>query len=417
MIGLATNKNVEGMKRILVLLACLLCAVSLHAQSQRMWVSLEADSASLVRNWTDHYVVYGQKEDGRGYFALVDKGSNMVYYADSIGTYRVTDFVVDADSVFFVGVFPDGGGVVGHFDINGLFFSGQPVSFSTPDPLSLALGLEAQSSMGFFRDFDHIVTFNDRDGVRHMVFVGSLRTSTRYTEFHSVVDTTRYLFDWTPRSAILKAASRFRENEWFDDVMLDGDVVVVGGRMKPVEDSLVRLMYRFLPCRNFSLNIPSRFEHKYGFHAQPMVLQKAGAADVSFFSVFRSKDAAGNTIVHSLGYEGVYNNQLVCFRRSHKQIAPDSSFVKGTAFVTGNSTLCVLLGAGVDNAPYPGADPAQKQAEYDAAVNGSSADLSRPRTKMSPEEAPLVSSQYSVTNKEKSPTVSHTKYVVQCSGK
>lgn len=416
MIGLATNKNVEGMKRILVLLACLLCVVSLHAQSQRMWVSLEADSASLVRNWTDHYVVYGQKEDGRGYFALVDKGSNMVYYADSIGTYRVTDFVVDADSVFFVGVYPDGG-VVGHFDINGLFFSGQPVSFSTPDPLSLALGLEAQSSMGFFRDFDHIVTFKDRDGVRHMVFVGSLRTSTRYTEFHSVVDTTRYLFDWTPRSAVLKAASRFRENEWFDDVMLDGDVVVVGGRMKPVEDSLVRLMYRFLPCRNFSLNIPSRFEHKYGFHAQPMVLQKAGAADVSFFSVFRSKDAAGNTIVHSLGYEGVYNNQLVYFRRSHKQIAPDSSFVKGAAFVTGNSTLCVLLGSGADNAPYPGADPAQRQAEYDAAVNGSSADLSRPRTKMSPEEAPLVSSQYSVTNKEKSPTVSHTKYVVQCSGK
>lgn len=77
-------------------------------------------------------------------------------------TYKITDFVIDNDSVFFCGISNSTNGFFGFFSINTFFSTGiYFVESGTPN-----------TTMGNVSSLSHLVTYSDEIGKRHMVAVG-----------------------------------------------------------------------------------------------------------------------------------------------------------------------------------------------------------------------------------------------------
>ena len=79
---------------------------------------------SLIRTWnTDYSIGYSDYGGGQGYFFLENIANRYMYVAPLRGDVMVNDFCVYNDSVYFCGTNTSTNvGVVGHFDINSVFY-------------------------------------------------------------------------------------------------------------------------------------------------------------------------------------------------------------------------------------------------------------------------------------------------------
>ncbi len=233
-------------------------AVNATAQSSDWTIatttSLVGDN-SIIREWDTNCIIYTDESTTSGKFSLISESyypTQNIKHVPLRFRYKVRDFVILGDTVFFVGNY-NSRGFWGYFNINTVFGNGDSIRYYLTDREEVLIG-ENGTVGGYceYLDFDEIQVVPG-SGPTQLLFVGD-RRETFGSEFNPQPRThTPCLIHVTIGNANFEYAYNSAFSEHFDDIALVNNNIVVVSREVNATDS-AKLLFRIYPLPFSSLS-------------------------------------------------------------------------------------------------------------------------------------------------------------------
>ena len=246
------------MKRIkyFAFLVLMTFAVNATAQSSDWTIatatSLVGDN-SIIREWGTSCIIYTDESSTSGKFSLISESyypTQNIKHVPLRFRYKVRDFVILGDTMFFVGNY-NSRGFWGYFNINTVFGNGDSIRYYLTDREEVLIG-ENGTVGGYceYLDFDEIQVVPG-SGPTQLLFVGD-RRETFGSEFNPQTSHIPCLIHVTIGNANFEYAYNNASSEHFDDIALVNNNIVVVSREVNATDS-AKLLFRIFNTSPFSL--------------------------------------------------------------------------------------------------------------------------------------------------------------------
>ena len=236
----------------------MLLSLSAFAQLEVIYtVSNTSRNNSIVRQWgNDKYLIYTEDSSINEKFILVDS-SSQAPNAKEVSMkkrYKIKDFAVHHDTVFFIGVY-FATGFWGYFDINNVFNNGGNITYFLTDNTLPPMSIPSSGTFYSFVDFDELQVLprpGAGSGSTELLLTG-LRKNQTYSGGMPIFTTyTPCLFHVKPPYTSFDYAFNESINEKFDDIALNGNNIVVVGRENHQTSDSANILFRIFEWPNFS---------------------------------------------------------------------------------------------------------------------------------------------------------------------
>ncbi len=322
------------------------------AQSEKIYtLSNLAGSNTLVRQWVNNkYLLYSEESGNNEKFVIIDNtGSTPTAKEVSLKKwYKIKDFAINNDSVFFIGTY-NNTGFWGYFDINNVFNNGGNLTYFRTDNTTTAIGIPMNGMVYSFVNFDElqILTYN---GYTELLLTGFRKNDSYVGGMPTFSTYTPCLFHVKPPYTSFDYAYNASSSEKFDDITRSGtDIVVVGRENYLASDSAV-ILFRIFDEQNFSfLSSPAteQVRQNYNRSLSKILIEAVDNIPGNIFSTAHY----GNNMSHQglyIEYYSIPYNYNSYISRNRCTFAPQDNTLapgctlKKIAYNDPSRTLCVL---------------------------------------------------------------------------
>lgn len=243
------------MKRIIfVITLVVMFSVGAFAQyGVRYSLSNLAGNNSIVRQWANNkYLLYTEESGSTEKFVLIE-GTTQVPTAKAVSLknmYKIRDFAVCNDSVFFIGVYKNRG-FWGYFNINNLFTNGDTITYFLTNIISSSFGGPIGDDWQYsFVNFDELQTI-PLPGRTELLLTGFRQYAIYENGIQMSTSSTPCLFHVKPPYTSFDYAYNASGSEKFDDIALNGNDIVVVGREDYTASDSANILFRYFSASNF----------------------------------------------------------------------------------------------------------------------------------------------------------------------
>lgn len=327
-------------------------AINATAQSTD-WTIATASSLvgdnSIIREWGTNCIIYTDESSTSGKFSLVSESyypTQNIKHVPLRFRYKVRDFVILGDTVFFVGNY-NNRGFWGYFNINTVFGNGDSIRYYLTKRENLFIG--ENGTVGWYReylDFDELQVVQG-SGPTQLLFVGDMK-ETLVDNINPWTTHTPCLIHVTIGSSNFEYAYNNASSEHFDDIALVNNNIVVVSRETNATDT-ANLLFRTysLPFSSLSSNVI------YSQTTSPSV-SKVHITPITgniFATVHHGRTNAptlnkGLFVEYYTLITNYYSQQITRFSFSHTPFPGGFSGaedIRGSVYNASSSTLSVLL--------------------------------------------------------------------------
>ncbi len=209
---------------------------------------------SIARSWNTKQLLYTEESNNNEMFLLLDNNSQNYSMQKVIlkQWYKITDYIVHGDSVFFIGVYRNSRGFWGYFNIPNVFYSGDTITYFLTNTFSTAFGTPYDDWGFSFVRFDELQTFTGSSGATELLLTGSRLDETYVGGVLTHFSYTPCLFHVKPPYTNFNYAYNNSVSEKFDDIALVGNNIVVVGRQNYTASDSANILFRIFDGTYFS---------------------------------------------------------------------------------------------------------------------------------------------------------------------
>ncbi len=242
-------------KNTLILLVTMLLSIGAFAQFNGIadtFPSLVGDN-TIVRQWKNNkHLLYTEEPNLNEKFVLIDD-TPLTPTAKAVALkkqYKIKDFAVREDSVFFIGTYKNKG-FWGYFDINNVFTNGDNITYFLTNEFSTSFGGPHGDDWGYyFTNFDELQII-PLPGATELLLTGFKRDETYAGGIMINFSDTPCLFHVKPPYTSFDYAYNASGSEKFDDIALNGNDIVVVGRENYTATDSANILFRVFTASNF----------------------------------------------------------------------------------------------------------------------------------------------------------------------
>ena len=346
------------MKKTIFLLVTLLLSIGTFAQSEVIYtVSNTSRNNSIVRQWgNDKYLIYTEDSSINEKFILVDS-SSQAPNAKEVSLkkrYKIKDFAVHHDTVFFIGVY-FATGFWGYFDINNVFNNGGNITYFLTDNTLPPMSIPSSGTFYSFVDFDELQVLprpGAGSGSTELLLTG-LRKNQTYSGGMPIFTTyTPCLFHVKPPYTSFDYAFNESINEKFDDIALNGNNIVVVGRENYLASDSANILFRIFEWPNFDFTATISKELTRQSHTLSMskvLIEPLGNLSGNTFATahYGNHNPSQGLIVELYSIQPIVNNPYLLTRNYCTFVWQSNPLATGctlkkAAYNTSAYTFCVL---------------------------------------------------------------------------
>ncbi len=227
---------------------------------------------TIVRQWgNDKYLLYTEESNGNEKIILIDNISqtHLVAQAPLKQWYKIKDFTVRGDSVFFIGVY-NHRGFWGFFNIHNVFTGGDIITYFLTNTFSTSFGGPHGDDWGFsFVDFDELQQLPG-NGCTELLITGFQKYERYEGGIMTQLSYTPCLFHVAPPYTNFNYAFNNSGSEKFDDIALIGNYIVVSGRENYTVSDSARILFRIFDAAPFSFTTGLSWAQTHQDYARSM---------------------------------------------------------------------------------------------------------------------------------------------------
>ena len=257
-----------------------LTAAAVSASAQYSWKIASSSSLvgnnSIVREWGASCLIYTEESATQGKFSLMDENYNLslnISHVNLRSRYKVRDFVIVGDTVFFVGNY-NSKGFWGAFNIRAVFGGGDTIRYYLTESEVFLIG--DNGTAGWYcnyLDFDKIQVLPG-SGHTRLMFVGDrMETFADNISPHTVH--TPCLIHVNTRTLTFDYAYNGVSSEHFDDIALVNNNIVVACRETNTSDS-ADILFRVFGPSPFSLSCSTSYRQPPNPSLSPVHIVSTG---------------------------------------------------------------------------------------------------------------------------------------------
>ncbi len=325
-----------------------------YAQSEKVYAlpNLVGDN-SIVRPWDNtKYLLYTEETNNNEKFILVDNTGQTVTAKEVTlkQWYKIKDFAIYNDSVFFIGVYKNSKGFWGYFDIQNVFYSGDTITYFLTNTFSTAFGTPYDDWGYSFVNFDELQILS-LPGRTELLLTGSRLDETYVGGVLTHFSYTPCLFHVTPPYTNFSYAYNASISEKFDDIMRIGNYIVVVGRENYAASNSAKILFRIFNWSNFSFQTSlsnNLTRQDYNLSFSKVLTEPIGYVDNNVLATAHYGDLTPNRGLFAEYYSLQILNNIIGMNRNYYTFVGQSNplasgcTIKKSAFNAMSSTLCVL---------------------------------------------------------------------------
>ena len=209
---------------------------------------------SIARSWNTKQLLYTEEANLTEAFLLLDNNSQN-YSVQKVALkkwYKITDYIVHGDSVFFIGVYRNSRGFWGYFNIPNVFYSGDTITYFLTNFFSTIISGPLNDGWELsFVNFDELQQL-PCNGRTELLITGFQKYESYQGGIMMQLSYTPCLFHVAPPYTNFNYAYNNSVSEKFDDIALIGNNIVVVGRQNYTASDSANILFRIFDEANFS---------------------------------------------------------------------------------------------------------------------------------------------------------------------